>query len=97
MEKMDYYVILYDYYSELLTFKQRQYFEDYYFSNLSLSEISENMGLSRNAVHKCIKLVEKKLLFYEEKLSLYEKSLELKKIIDRIEESDIKKELEKLI
>lgn len=94
---MDYYVILYDYYSELLTFKQRQYFEDYYFSNLSLSEISENMGLSRNAVHKCIKLVEKKLLFYEEKLSLYEKSLELKNIIDRIEESDIKKELEKLI
>lgn len=97
MEKRDYFVILYDYYSELLTLKQRQYFEDYYFNNLSLSEISENMGLSRNAVHKCIKLVEKKLLFYEEKLSLYEKSLVLKKIIDRIEESDVKKELEKLI
>lgn len=97
MDLRDYYVILYDYYSELLTLKQRDYFENYYFNNLSLSEISENMKLSRNAVHKCIKLVEKKLLFYEEKLSLYDKSLKLRKIIDEIEDSDIKNKLNELI
>ena len=33
--------ILYDYYGELLTDKQKQYFKDYYFENLSLSEMSE--------------------------------------------------------
>ena len=33
---------IYDYYKELLTNKQQNYFEEYYFNNLSLSEISEN-------------------------------------------------------
>ena len=65
MEERDYYIILYDLYSSLFSVKQKEYFEDYYFNNLSLSEISENMSVSRNAIHKSIKLMEKKLLFYE--------------------------------
>ena len=36
------YINLYDYYGELLTDKQKEYFEDYYFDNLTLAEISEN-------------------------------------------------------
>ena len=47
--------ILYDYYKELLTNKQREYFEDYYFDNLTLSEIADNNDVSRNAIHKQIK------------------------------------------
>ena len=97
MEMRDYYIILYDFYSSLLSDKQKDYFEDYYFNNLSLSEISENLGISRNAIHKGIKLIEKKLLFYEENLSLYEKSNKLKNIIDKIKEEDIKKDLEGLL
>ena len=54
MEERNYLIILYDYYGELLTDKQRMYFEDYYFNNLSLGEISENDGYSRNAIHKNI-------------------------------------------
>ena len=54
------YVILYDYYGELLTTKQRKYFEDYYFNNYSLKEISENENISRNGVFKQIKDVENK-------------------------------------
>ena len=97
MEKRDYYIILYDFYSSLLTEKQREYFEDYYFNNLSLSEISENMGISRNAIHKSIKLIEKKLLFYEENLSLYKKSTKLKNIIEKIDDKNIKNILEGLL
>ena len=74
MEQRDYLVILYDYYGELLNEDNKKYFEDYYFEDLSLSEIAENNGVSRNAVHGQIKIVEEKLLFYEEKLKLYEKS-----------------------
>ena len=70
MEERDYLIILYDFYSGLLTDKQQEYFEDYYFNNLSLGEIAENTGLSRNAIHKNIKSVEEKLCFYEEKLEL---------------------------
>lgn len=96
MEKRDYLIILYDIYGDLLADKQKEYFEDYYFNNLSLGEISENIGLSRNAIHKSIKMTEEKLMFYEEKLGLFEKKKRLDKIIDKIENDDIKKQIEKL-
>ena len=51
MEKREYLIILYDFYSELLSDKQKEHFEDYYFNNLSLGEISENENVSRNAIH----------------------------------------------
>lgn len=70
--------ILYDYYGELLTDKQQNYFKDYYFDNLTLSEISENYNISRNAIHKSLKEIEEKLLYYEEKLKLYEKNIKIK-------------------
>ena len=54
MDERDYLVILYDIYGELLNDKQRECFEDYYFNNLSLGEISENILLSRNAIYKNI-------------------------------------------
>ena len=97
MDKRDYFIILYDFYSSLFSLKQKEYFEDYYFNNLSLAEISENIGISRNAVHKSIKLIEKKLLFYEEKLALYEKNIKLNKIIEKVEDKKIKEELERLL
>ena len=50
--------ILFDYYGELLNDKQKEYFKSYYFDNLSLQEISDNMNVSRNAVSKELKLIE---------------------------------------
>ncbi len=94
MEERDYYIILYDLYSSLFSVKQKKYFEDYYFNNLSLSEISENVGVSRNAIHKSIKSIEKKLLFYEDNLKLYKKNLEVNNIIKNISDKNIRKKLE---
>lgn len=88
---------LYDYYGELLTDKQRNYFEDYYFQNLTLQEISENYKISRNAVHKQIKEVEIKLYFYEEKLKLYDRNEKLKKEIEKIKDNKIKEEIKRII
>ncbi len=73
--------ILYDYYKDLLTTKQRFLFEAYYFENLSLSEISENESISRNAVHKTIKSIEEKLFFFEQQLHLREKVLKLETLL----------------
>ena len=81
MDNRDYIILLYDYYGELFSIKQREYFEDYYFNNLSLGEIGDNIGISRNAIHKVIKNVSDKLLFYEDKLQLYSKSIKIKEII----------------
>lgn len=96
MEKHDYLIILYDYYGSLLSKKECQYFEDYYFNNLSLGEISENIGLSRNAIHKTIKNAEDKLTFYEEKLELYAKRKKLEDIVKKIDDEKIIKELKSL-
>ena len=97
MENRDYLIILYDYYGELLSEIQREYFEQYYFDNLSLSEISENDGKSRNAVHKCIKSSSMKLYEYEDKLRLYEKRCKLESILDKVNDDMLKEELRELI
>ncbi len=96
MNKRDYIIILFDYYECLLNEDNKAYFKDYYFENLSLGEIAENKNVSRNAVHKHIKSVEGKLLFYEEKLKLYEKDKELRKVLDKIKDQNLKKEIEKI-
>ena len=81
MEETIYLSTLFDYYGVLLTDKQRLYFEDYYFNNLTLSEMSINNNISRNAVHKQIKDATLKLKQYEEKLKLYEKSEKINSIL----------------
>ena len=96
-KEQEYIIILYDYYGELLSDIQRKYFELYYFDNLSLSEISENVDKSRNAIHKSVKSVVKKLYEYEDKLKLYSKDKKLKGIILDIKDSSIKKRLEELL
>ena len=96
MDKTIYYNYLYDYYGSLLTDIQRNYYEDYYFKNLSLSEIAENYNVSRNAVHNQLKIVIEKLDFYENNLKLYEKSKKIDKILDKVDEK-IKREIQELI
>ena len=88
--------VLYEYYKDLLTAKQMEYFEDYYFDNLTLSEIADNNGVSRNAIHKQIKDVENKLIEYESKLKLLEKSEKINKLIENIDEK-IKEEIKELL
>lgn len=86
-------ILMYDYYKQLLDDKEKKYFEYYYFDNMSLQEISENFNVSRNAVHKQLKKVKEKLENYEAKLNLIEKSNKLKKIINTIEDENLKKKL----
>lgn len=97
MDDRDYIILLYDYYMELFNDKQREYFEYYYFNNLSLGEISDNIGISRNAVYKVIKNVEDKLLFYEDKLKLYSKSKMIKELIKDIDNAKLKSRIEELL
>ena len=77
MEDIVYYNALYDLYSSLLTEKQREYFEDYYFHNLSFAEMAENYDVSRNAMFKQVHIVVDKLKEYEDCLHLYQKKQKL--------------------
>ena len=62
--------LLYDFYGELLTKHQRQIYEGIVYDNLSLGEIAQEEGISRQAVHDIVKRCDKILQGYEEKLQL---------------------------
>lgn len=81
MEERDYLITLFEYYKSLLTNKQREYFIDYYYDNLTMDEIAMNDNVSKNAVSKQIKIIKDKLKYYEDNLKLYSNSLNIKKII----------------
>lgn len=65
--------LLYDFYGALLTGRQREFMELYYYDDLSLAEIAEQFSVSRQAVHDNIRRAETQLLEYEQKLRLLEK------------------------
>ena len=96
MDDIVYLSELYDYYGELLTEKQQEYFEDYYFNNLTLAEIAENNNISRNAIHKQIKDALNKLEIFEEKLQLLNKRKKIQEIIKNLDDK-LKEKIEELI
>ncbi|MGN0425150.1 MAG: YlxM family DNA-binding protein [Acetatifactor sp.] len=65
--------MLFDFYGELLTEHQKQVYEDAVYNDLSLSEIAETYGISRQGVHDLIKRCDKLLQGYEDKLHLIER------------------------
>lgn len=73
MDKLLLLSLLYDFYAELLTEKQKNFFEMYYHNNFSLSEIAQEYDITPQGVRDIIKRTEKILLNYEEKLMLMNK------------------------
>lgn len=64
---------LFDFYGDMLGDHKKQIFEDYVLNDLSLGEIAEETGLSRQGVYDIIKRCSKKLREYESKLCLVKK------------------------
>ena len=61
---------LLDFYGDILPDRKREVLDYYYNDDLSLAEIAEEIGISRQGVRDIIKKAEDQLLFYEEKLGL---------------------------
>ena len=85
MEKIFQQVLLYDFYGELLTEHQRNVYEDAVYNDMSLSEIAEEYGISRQGVHDLIKRCDKILQGYEDKLHLLQRFMSVKEKIQKIE------------
>ena len=86
--------LLYVFYGQLLSRRQKEVMELYHEENLSLSEIAAEFDISRQGVHDALKNAEKSLRGYEEKLGLvakFQKSSEAIKEIDDIIDSVISK------
>lgn len=85
MEKKLMQTYLYDFYGELLTDHQREIYEDFVLNDLSLSEIAQEAGISRQGVHDLVKRCDRILEGYEEKLHLLERFLSTKEKVCRIQ------------
>ena len=72
-------VLLYDYYGDLLTDRQRECFEMRYNQDMSLSEIAEEMGISRQGVHDNLNRTEALLRNMEAKTGCVSRDLACRK------------------
>lgn len=84
MEKIVEQGLLYDFYGELLTKHQQEIYESVVYDNLSLGEIAETEGVSRQAVHDIVKRCDRILQGYEEKLRLITRFMSIKEKISQI-------------
>lgn len=78
---------LFDFYGEMLTDIQKRAIEYYYNQDLSLAEIANHSGITRQGVRDAIKRGERQLINYEEKLGLYQRFHQIQDSIDVISNS----------
>jgi predicted DNA-binding protein YlxM (UPF0122 family) len=83
IENIEYQSMLFDFYGSLLNDNQNEVMALYHEDNLSLSEIAEDLGMSRQAVHYTLKRAEKALSGYEDKLGLVAGYLRHQELADR--------------
>lgn len=78
------YTLLLDYYGALLPAKQQELAKLYHYDDLSLSEIADTLGITRQGVLDGLERAEKKLRSYDEALGLIERDRELAKSASQI-------------
>ncbi|NLN06292.1 MAG: YlxM family DNA-binding protein [Firmicutes bacterium] len=78
--------LLYDFYGSLLTGRQREILELYYQHDLSLAEIADNTGISRQAVHDVVKRAVRALEKAEERLGLAARFVAQEKDLRRLQQ-----------
>ena len=76
--------LLFDYYGDLLTEKQRTCFDLHYNQDLSLGEIAEEAGISRLGVHDSLARAEAALLAMEEKTGCVARARAQQKALETI-------------
>lgn len=90
------FVLLLDCYGDLLTEHQQNVMELYYCEDLSLAEIGNPLGITRQAVRSLIKRTEDILLNYEDKLGFAQRILKMRECFGKINDASEKIENEQL-
>ncbi|MGE5415933.1 MAG: YlxM family DNA-binding protein [Acidobacteriota bacterium] len=104
LEKFERLIMLYDFYGPLLTERQQQAIILHYENDLSLAEVAEDMGITRQGVFDLIKRAEKVLEAYEDRLGLVirfaeeqvriKEAVELLRQVDSREADEVKKAID---
>ncbi len=96
MEKIVEQAILYDFYGELLTKRQQKLYEDAVYNDLSMSEIAQEEGISRQGVFDLLKRVNASLVEYEHTVQLVHKFNTIKEKVSQINEITNQEEIKQL-
>lgn len=96
-EECIHYNKLFDIYGNLLNEREKEIFVLFYEEDLSLQEIAEERGVSKSAIGSAITTINKKLDTYEEKLGFLNKLNSLELLIEKIENQEVKKEIQALL
>lgn len=86
MDKLYEQTMLFDFYGELLTEHQRRIYEDAVYNDMSLGEIAQEQGISRQGVHDLIKRCDRILQDYENRLHLVERFARAKQTVRQIQQ-----------
>ena len=79
--------MLYDFYGDLLTDRQKEFYDLYYNEDLSLAEIAENYGITRQGVRDIIVRAESTLVEFEEKTGLIRRYRKMQDAITEAQET----------
>ena len=85
MDEAYFRTMLFDFYGELLTDKQKEYFDLHYNEDLSLAEIAESEGITRQGVWDIIRRAEDSLRRYEAKTGLVARFASQRRIVESLE------------
>lgn len=96
-EEMFHYNELFDIYGNLLNEREKEIFNLFYEEDLSLQEIANERGVSKSAIGNTIKTINKKLDNFETKLGFLNKINILEKLIDKIDNLDLKNDIQKFL
>ena len=101
IEKKTNIALLYDFYSAMLSERQSEIMQLYYGDDLSLSEVAEITGITRQGVRDAIKKSENILVDCEEKLGLYERhrtqQKTIKEVVAGLKKAESKEEIERYV
>ena len=97
MKEREYILALYEIYKELLSDRERDYFENYYYEDYNLQEIADNYEVSKSYVGKYINEIEEKLKKYESALKLHDKFDRIRSLIDELDDEVLKLKIEEIL
>ena len=86
MERIVVQGLFYDFYGELLTEHQRKIYEDVVYNDLSLTEIAQENGISRQGVHDLVRRCNHILQEYEDKLHLVERFMKIRSRVEQLKQ-----------
>ena len=84
MDKRYEQTMLFDFYGELLTDRQKEIYEDVVMNDCSLSEVAREYGISRQGVHDMVRRIDRILAEYESKLQLLKRFLAIRGEAEKI-------------